>query len=542
MTDDSISFLLKGNAAKLNFQHTSNGQSQMKKNISYTISAFCVAVVLLFTECSKVGNPVTYAAPPSDTVLYTQSAEDFPNPERGFYRVAETYVNNYKPLDVEQMKTWRTLTQADDGNYKVFSTLVFRDIVLQDYNQKELSQVILDNISKDFDAARTAGIKLIIRFCYTVTTNSGACPEGFICPQYGDAPKNIVLAQIGQLKPLLQDNADVIACMQMGFVGTWGENYYSDYFGDPSSNGNGKLTNKNWQDKNEVLKALLDALPQSRMIQVRTPQMKQRYVYGVGAPTTSAALTDAEAFSGSDASRIGFHNDCFLSSPNDYGTYDDYGNSSSGRFDAYSVLHAYAAKDSRYAVVGGETCDDTYSPENNCENSGKAQTEMNMLHYSFLNCAYNNEVNDDWQTGGCMDAIKKNLGYRFVLQNAIFPVEPIKAGMQLSFTVAIRNVGYSSPYNARPVQLVMRDKSTKKEFVFDIDTDVRNWFTGLSTINIKVVTGNNMPAGAYDLFLFLPDAAESLAARPEYAIRLANENVWEDATGYNYLNKTITVK
>ena len=64
--------------------------------------------------------------------------------------------------------------------------------------------------------------------------------------------------------------------------------------------------------------------------------MKQRYVYGVDAPTSSTALTDAEAFSGTDAARIGFHNDCFLSSPNDYGTYDDYGNSSSPSADAYS--------------------------------------------------------------------------------------------------------------------------------------------------------------------------------------------------------------
>lgn len=514
----------------------------MKKNLSYTFYAFCAAIVFLFTECSKVGNPVTYLTPATDTVFYKQSTEDFPNPERGFYRVAETYVNNYVPLDVEKMKAWRTLTQADDGNYKVYSTLVFRDIVFQDYNQKELSQEILDNIGKDFDAARKAGMKLILRFCYTVTQNSGSCPEGFICPQYGDAPKNIVLQQIAQLKPLFQANADVIACMQMGFIGTWGENYYSDYFGDPSSNGNGKLTDENWKDKNEVLKALLDALPKSRMIQVRTPQMKQRYVYGVNAPTSSAALADAEAFSGSDGSRIGFHNDCFLSSPNDYGTYDDYGNSSSDRFDAYSILHAYAAKDGKYTVVGGETCDDTYSPENNCENSGKAQTEMNALHYSFLNCAYNNDVNDDWQTGGCMDAIKKNLGYRFVLRHAIFPVEPIRAGMQLSFTLDIQNVGYSSPYNARPVQVIMRNKSTKKEFSFAVDTDVRRWFTGLSTINVKVVTDNTMPAGDYDLFLFLPDAAESLAERPEYVIRLANENVWEEPTGYNNLNKIISVK
>jgi hypothetical protein len=61
------------------------------------------------------------------------------------------------------------------------------------------------------------------------------------------------------------DNADVIACLQMGFIGTWGENYYSDYFGDPSSKWQREnWLIKNWSDKNEVLKALLNALPQSQ--------------------------------------------------------------------------------------------------------------------------------------------------------------------------------------------------------------------------------------------------------------------------------------
>ena len=511
----------------------------MKKNCIYI---FFIIVITSFVQCSKAGNPVTYTPPATDTILYKESGEDFPNPERGFYRVAETYANNYEPLDVEQMKTWRTLQQADDGNYKVYSTLVFRNIVLEGYTNKNLSQDLLNRIDNDFKAVRDAGMKLIIRFCYTVTANSGACPEGFICPKYGDAPKNIVLSQIAQLKTLLQNNADVIACLQMGFIGTWGENYYSDYFGDPSSNGKGKLNDKNWSDKNEVLKALLNALPQSRMIQVRTPQMKQRYVYGVNALTSSSPVTDAEAFTGSDAARIGFHNDCFLSSQNDYGTYDDYGNSSSPRSDAYSILHVYAATEGKYTVVGGETCDDTYSPENNCENSGKAQTEMQNMHYSFLNCAYNNDVNDDWQTDGCMDAIKKNLGYRFVLQSAIFPEAPIKAGMQLSFTLNIKNVGYASPYNERPLQVIMRNKNTKEEFVFAVDEDVRKWYTGLHNVTMKFITDKNMPAGEYELLLNLHDAASSLSVNPAYSIRLANEDVWEEATGYNNLLQIVMIQ
>jgi hypothetical protein len=71
---------------------------------------------------------------------------------------------------------------------------------------------------------------------------------------------------------------------------------------------------------------------------------------------------------------------------------------------------------------------------------------------------------------------------------------------------------------------------------------VRKWFSGNNTINTKIITDNTMPAGNYDLFLFLPDAAESLSQRSEYAIRFANENIWNATNGYNSLNETITIK
>jgi len=41
--------------------------------------------------------------------------------------------------------------------------------------------------------------------------------------------------------------------------------------------------------------------------------------------------------------------------------------------------------------------------------------------------------------------------------------------------------------------------------------------------------------------LGLPDAAASLAARPEYAIALANDKLWEPATGLNSLNYFVSV-
>jgi hypothetical protein len=67
-------------------------------------------------------------------------------------------------------------------------------------------------------------------------------------------------------------------------------------------------TEKCWMKTGQInrsAKALLDALPADRMIQVRTPQMKQRAVYGVNAATNSAAITDGEAFTETMKTRIG---------------------------------------------------------------------------------------------------------------------------------------------------------------------------------------------------------------------------------------------
>ena len=51
-----------------------------------------------------------------------------------------------------------------------------------------------------------------------------------------------------------------------------------------------------------------------------------------------------------------------------------------------------------------------------------------------------------------------------------------------------------------------------------------------------------MAAGRYDLLLDLPDPYPSIAQRPEYSIRLANEDCWEEKTGYNKLNVSVVVK
>lgn len=465
-----------------------------------------------------------------DVIFYEASEEDFSNPERGFYKYSSTRSNSYSPLTVNSLKN--NLSGA--GGY--YSSLTFRYFLITEFVDGPLSQEFLDNVDADFAVAREAGVKLIPRFTYTNSVQSGDCQESWICPPYGDAPKDIVLGHIAQLGPVLSENADVLLAVQMGFIGVWGENYYTDYFGDASPNGGqNKLLDENWQDRIDVLNALLDVLPADVMVQVRYPQMKQRTIYGIDAPTNSAALTESEAFTGTVKARIGFHNDCLFASADDFGTYADYGNSSSSAGTDISNLKPYFSSEGKYVVIGGETCSDSgYSPFNDCAPTGRAEQELRDLHYTYLNADYNHEVNGDWEDGGCMGEIKRNLGYRFVLDSAELPKT---ASDKLDVTLYLRNVGYAAPTKERYAYLILKSASGG-ETSYKFDQDMRHWDG-----SVELTGSFDLPAASttYELFLYFPDINASISDRPEYAIRLANGDTWDSATGMNNLNRTLSV-
>jgi len=396
----------------------------------------------------------------------------------------------------------------------------------------------------DFDAARAAGVKLIPRFAYTDNVNTGSCGS-WICPPYGDAPKSQILAHIEQVGPILKKNRDVIAAIQMGWIGVWGEQYYTDYFGDASQGPNFKLTDTNWADRIEVLEAFLAATPSDRMIQARYPQMKQRAIYGISAPTNSAALLQAEAYQGDYKSRIGFHNDCYLASDDDFGTFTDYGSSNTSSQSDTINLKPYMATDSKYVVVGGETCS-ANGPDDDCFPGGRADTEMRRMHYSYLNAEYNYpDVNSDWDAV-CADDMKRELGYRFYLNSASINSSAETNGA-VDVSLHVQNLGYAAPYNERIVELILRHTDTGQKVYAHLDSDPRYWFSGeIISINESICIPPDMSIGDYDVLLNLPDPQASLIDRPEYSIRLASalgpDEVWEPTTGYNDLGLTLNVQ
>jgi hypothetical protein len=471
------------------------------------------------------------------TNSYTPSTEDFPNPERGFYIQADSLAS--APSAVPSgLASYRINGKSSPGNtYNAKISLLLRLFYLDTFVNAPISSNYLNSIQADFDSIRAQGDKVIVRFAYNKGTTR----------PFNEPTKARILTHIEQLKPLLKANSDVIAVQQMGMIGAWGEGYYTDVFYT-----NGQATAQNWIDRNDVLDAELAALPSERMVQVRIPQFKQKYVYGTSAATSVGPISSTVAFNGRNLARIGFHNDCYLASSTDYGTFSDYDLGAGTSSQDIANLRNYLAQETRFAPMGGETCN-LYPPTTDCASAGgNADLDMATSHYSFLNEGYNASVNDQWAAQGCIEEIKRRLGYRLALISGVFRTEA-QPGQAIPLTLTFTNEGFAAPYNPRGLELILRNTVTGKKFFAALsrDTDARRWLPGTNyVVNAQLSLPAAIPAGDYELLLNLPDPAPSLYTNTAYSIHLANSNavsstgatvVWEATTAYHRLGATLTI-
>jgi hypothetical protein len=421
------------------------------------------------------------------TVTYAQTTATIANPERGLYH--HTGDCDKDDFSLDTLRDYRT-SQA--------VTLVMCVFYLAEYKAGPLGQAALTQLQQQFDTVRAAGLKMVLRFAYTTSTDGA------------DAPKDRVLAHLDQLAPYLRANSDVIDVVQAGFIGAWGEWYYTRNFGNE-----GNVSPTDWANRKAVTDKLLAVLPATRMVQLRTPKFK-RTMYG------TEALPPSQAYNGTARARLGHHNDCFLASPDDFGTYEN-----------PAVEYPYLAAETTHLAMGGETCAPN-PPRSSCPT---AVDELSRFHWSYLNTDYHRDVLAGWGGEGCLPGITRRLGYRFALQTGTYPASANRGGT-LPISTTIRNDGFAAPTNPRGVALVLRNTATGTYYWFTLDADPRTW-TGTVTLSRTVTLPADMPAGNYALLLTLPDPQ---LPGPAYAIRLANENVWEPGTGWNNLRHTVTVR
>ncbi len=420
------------------------------------------------------------------TVTYKPTDKIITNPERGMFTHQEFYSDKTNELDMDQLDQWR-----DQG-----LSLVFTAYIMRDFRDKDISQKYLNRIKRNFRALRACGMKAVVRFCYSYSE----------ADKPWDAPWELTRRHIEQLTPILRDNADVIAVLEAGFVGVWGEWYYTDHY-------NYQPTKEQYGPRRQVLEALLEAMPKDRFVAVRYPAAK----LGVWQIDYQDTISWAKAHDGSPISRTAFHNDCFLATSDDMGTFND-----------VPQYRRYWEWESRYVPMGGETC----APSAFCEvpNAVKA---FEAYHWSYLNRDYHPDVLARWENENFLDVVKKRLGYRLVLQQCSHTTAA-QAGGEFQLDLELRNEGWAAPYNPRGVELIF--KKGKEAYKLTLKDDPRRWMANQAThINTRFRLPEEMSAGTYKVYLSLPDPAPSLYGKPAYSIQLANEDVWERKTGYNQL-------
>ena len=479
---------------------------------------------------SATMTPVYSGMAGTTTVTYAPTTALFGNPERGFYRYFESRSSAptvWTVSDFQDTNAVSWLSAAEEATIRQAYCLFYLDVFLD----RNISAAFLAHIGANLANVRSAGRKCIVRFAYTWDdrdNNDNDIPDILENANRHTEPELAqLLAHIDQLRPVLQEFHDIITVLQAGFIGIWGEWYYTDHFVDDPTQPD-VISAAQYERRQRVVLRLLAALPARRMIALRYPLLKKQMFQ------RTTPITAAEAFRNTPIARLGFHNDAFLNSYGDSGTFQS------------ADDRTYLQAESLYLSMGGEVNQpEPGAPSRSCAN---AVRQMATYHWSYINTDYYILTLQSWKNGGCVHnanniagSILDRLGYRLVLRQGTYPTTAHPGG-SLALQITLANEGFAAPYNARHVYLVLRHTTSAHVFKAKLPDDPRRWLAGQThTLAHTIPLPATLPLGDYALALHLADPVVALRNRPAYAIRLANANLWRAASGWNDLSHTVSV-
>lgn len=404
---------------------------------------------------------------PYKTLTFLENTSLISNPSRGFYRQFDT--GNLEGIELLK----------EEG-----ITLIFLAYDLKGFVDLDISSNKLDELRNAFEQVRVHHLKVIFRAAYGFDD-----PEEFSDPD----DLNQVLSHIAQLRPIFEENKDMILTVQAGFLGQWGEWHHSN-LGDNQ----GKPTPR---IMNTLLASLYDAVPLPISIAVRTPS----FIRNIDIKNI-------------DISRISFHNDALLSTDSDMGTYDLKDSSRDDEL-LYIENHDYPNAN------GGEM------PKLSAyTHPSVVLKEFSQLKLTYLNYDYSKAVIDEWKKTiykrtPFFNVIQQRLGYRWVLKSIKLP-KLFNPKDTIQFNLKLYNAGFSAvalPYQA---ELVVYDdnhwiqtQSFENVNLQELDAD--------ETLELKTKINVMTESKFIHIGLRFIEPYPSFVVSNETAIRLANHLTYE---------------
>jgi len=475
------------------------------------VNGLIALIILVLAGFTPIKKSSAQVSEPTTKVSYIADLTSvFPNPERGWH--------NRRDVDGRGKKDDRDFSDVKAAGH----TLVHSYLRLDDFKETDIiPQSYLDDMQEALDAIRAHGLKIILRPTH-VWSESPSVPESRI------------LKHIEQINAVISKNADVVNHLEVGWLGKWGE-WHSGLYTDLSSRADGDT-------RYRIIERILNTTPETMPIAMRYPMHIREILQELPVPEGSKPLTQIQK------DRIGHHGDCFLYNENDRGTYARldiwFGNQTLEQQKQYTfdMITSYGGN----KIVGGETCSEKI------ERIDDTQNDMAATNWTEININFWEDAIEMWKKRSLpasgndpaeseFTRISRKLGYRLRLIDATFPMS-VKSGGSFTIAANLNNDGYASIIKKRPMFLVF--ENGKNRYNIELKSiDVRKWVSGPTTLSQQTVTlPKNMAPGTYKLALWLPDAIVNLQSRPEYAVRFANNEMWDAAKGYNVLTESLIVK
>ncbi len=444
------------------------------------------------------------------TRRFVATSADFPNPDRGLAGWGGDLMSG--------ADYWTDNTVNPEAVARGYR-LVRCQTVLMDYGYVSgapISAAHLDNLRRGLQLLRRHGLKCIYRFMY-------ACPTGgedYRNPPH--PPLSAILSHIRQLGAVFQENSDVLAATEAGFLGPWGE-WHSSPLTDDSTT------------RLQVRDRLLASFP--GIILFRYPSHIRQW-YGESITRESGGPPEAW--------RIGMHNDSILS----LGMNNGY----TWRSDDFHAVGANADVDDDRLYIRRLVWNNAYGGEIAPEDIAStylaqmadpldhANKDFFFHHIQYLNAAGSalTQIRTllDARDPSFYPAWVRRIGYRIVLKTASHDARVARNG-RLRFSLTLRNEGVARMMLPRPFKLCLVPRSrgsAAREFTIE-GIQPRDWVPTYDD-RPDVATGTHylslagLERGEYDLGIRMPDAHASLAADPRYCVRPANADVaatsWRD--------------
>jgi hypothetical protein len=539
-----------------------------------------LAAGLLCTPGTACTGPT---APETQTFVYTPDFTSvLANPERGYFENFSG-LDHLHPQDFDgDYAEWLMDSEYDSwrfgGDYleslresrKDGVTLLDAQVYLTEYiNSRELPQSFLAELSRALEVVREAGMKIALRIVYADDWTPMVIEENY-------------LRHIEQIGEVVTENHDIVAALCAGVLGPWGEWHNDDqnvmvagvsYNREdrPEYTEHAPTTDLDSPEQGaqryRLVKRLLDHTPDTIPILIRyTENLMELGALAKSPPQGSAELTQAQL------DRLGQHDDSFASyvrSNTRGGGWEEPFRLYWDRDREYDPVEDVAAVSARMgtsfggdAVQYGETAwypesdDDlgTTDPSLNTRlvdaGAQLALSEAAARSLTAINRSWDTRHLDLWKqtmlaasgddpAESAYNRLDRKLGYRLRLDTAEFTATA-KKGDSFRITAAVFNDGYAGIVKPRPVFVVF-DNGVSRYDIELKEVDVRTWLSGENTLDIAVKLPEDMAAAEYTVALWLPDHDEELRAHPEYSVRFANQGVWRENQGYNYLG-TVTYR